>query len=97
MSYFVIIKEKVLNILWCVCKQTSSELCIKVVILMKLECKIVLRCIRNVILNVYSKGHVCATIWREVASRPIIHRSADRCQLCQIHYSRTVTTKLFSP
>jgi len=56
-------------------------------ILMKLECKIVLRCIKNMILNVYSKGDVCATIWRKVAIHPTIHRSADRCQLCQIHYS----------
>jgi len=62
MSYFVIIKEQILDILWYVCKQTSSELCIKIVILMKLECKIGLRCIRNIILNVYSKGGVCATI-----------------------------------
>ena len=77
MSYFVIIKEHILDILWYVRKQTSSEECIKVIILMKLECKISLRCIRNMILNNDSKGYVCATELKKVAVCPIIHRSAD--------------------
>jgi len=77
MNYFVIIKELILDILWFVCKQTSSEECIKVVFLMKLECKIGLRCIRNMILNNNSKGYVCATILEKVAVYPTVHRSAD--------------------
>ena len=77
MSYFVIIKELILDILWCVCKQTSSEECIKVVFLMKLECKMSLRCMRNMILNNDSKGDVCATILKKVAIYPTLHRSAD--------------------
>ena len=77
MSYFVIIKEHILDILWYVCKQTSSEECIKGVILMKLECKIGLRCMRNMILNNHSKGDVCATELKKVAVCPTIHRSAD--------------------
>ena len=71
------IKGQILDILWYVCKQTSSEECIKVVILMKLEDKIGLRCSRNMILNVYSKGNVCATNLKKVASCPTEHRSAD--------------------
>ena len=77
MSYFVIIKEHILYILWNVCKQTSSEECIKVMVLMKLECKIDLRCVRNMILNNNSKGDVCATVLKKVAVCPTIHRSAD--------------------
>ena len=77
MSYFVIIKGQILGILWYVCKQTSSEECIKVIILMKLECKIDLRCMRNIILNYHSKGDVCATELKKVAICPTIHRSAD--------------------
>jgi len=63
---------------------------------MKLECKMVLRYIRKMILNVYSKGNVCATIWRKVASYPTKHRSADRCQQCQMHDKMTVSIKLFA-
>jgi len=74
-----------------------SELGIKMFILLKLECKIVLRCIRNMILNVYSKGDVCATIWDKVANCPTNHRSADRCQQCQIYYRMTVNMHFFSP
>ena len=77
MSYFVIIKEQILDILWYVCKQTFVKECIKVMILMKLEGKIGLRSIRNMILNVYSKGDVCATDLKKVAVYRIIHRSAD--------------------
>jgi len=46
-------------------------------ILMKLECKIGLRCIRNLILDIDSKGYVCATVLKKVAICPTIHRSAD--------------------
>ena len=77
MSYVVIIKGQRLDILWYVCKQTFSEECIKSVILMKLEGKISLRCMRNMILNNGSKGDVCATELKKVAVCPIIHRSAD--------------------
>jgi len=89
------IKEQILDIQWYVCKQTFSEEYIKVVILMKLEGKIGLRCVKNMILNVYSKGNVCATIWGKVAICPIKQRSADHCQLCQIYYSMTVIVKSF--
>jgi len=77
MSYFVIIKGQILYILWYVCKQTFSEECLKVLILMKLECKIGLRYFRNIILNSHSKGDVCATILKKFAICPTIHRSAD--------------------
>ena len=87
MSYFVIIKEQILYILWYVCKQTSSEECLKLMILMKLGCKIGLRSIRNMILNNYSKGDVCATVLGKVAVCSMKHRSADRCQQCQIHFN----------
>jgi len=70
-------KKRIIDILWCVCKQTFSEECIKVMILMKLECKIGLRCIRNLILDIDSKGYVCATVLKKVAICPTIHRSAD--------------------
>jgi len=97
MSYFVIIKELILDILWYVDKQTFSEECIKIVILMKLEGKIGLRCIRNIILNMYSKGDVCATIWEKVANCPTNHRSADRCHPWHIYYRMTDNRHLFSP
>ena len=67
MSYFVIIKEQILYILWYVCKQTFVKECMKVMILMKLEGKIGLRYIGNMVLNNDSKGDVCATNLSEVA------------------------------
>ena len=87
MSYFVIIKGQILYILWYVCKQTFVEECIKVLILMKLECKIGLCYIGNIVLNNDSKGDVRATNLKKVAVYRIIHRSADRCQECQIHFN----------
>jgi len=77
MNYFVVIKMQMLDILWCVCKQTSSEECIKVVFLMKLECRMGLHCIRNISLDNNSKGYVCATILEKVAIYPTVQRSAD--------------------
>jgi len=62
---------------------------------MKLECRIVLRCVRKIILNIYSKDDVCATVLGKVAVCPTIHRSADRCQQCQIHYSMTILGCIF--
>ena len=47
----------------------------------------ILRCQRKLILNIYSKGDVCATVLKKVAVCPTIHRSADRCQQCQIHFN----------
>ena len=53
-----------------------------------------MRFIGKVILDGYAKGYVCATSEVKVTNCPTNHRSADRCQQCQVHYKMTVMAKI---
>ena len=61
---------------------------------MKLEEIPAMRCIGKVILDGCAIGDVCATKLVKVTKCPINHRSADRCQQCQVHSYRTVMTDI---
>ena len=61
-------------------------------VLMKSEQILAMRCVGKVILDGCAIGDVCATRLIKVTKCPINHRSAVRCQQCQGHSYRTVTT-----
>jgi len=63
-------------------------------VLMKSEQILAMRCIGEVILDGCAIGDVCATKLIKVTKCPINHRSADRCQQCQVHSEMTVRTSI---
>jgi len=93
-SDFANMKVKASNILWRIYKQTYDESGIQSIILMKSEQILAMRCIGKVILNGCAIGDVCATNGVKVTSCPINHRSADRCQQCQVHSRITVMANI---